>query len=163
MNIIFLDIDGVLNCQTFYETRQKGGTYVENMICKERVSWFNGLCTDVDAKVVISSSWRLGKKIEEMKEIFAEVGGTFEIIGMTPNLKHEACVRGNEILQWIKDNEAILGSYFDYKTYAIIDDDSDMLLWQAENFFKVDHYSGLTPNTCYKIKRFFEGLKCFTV
>ena len=42
-----------------------------------------------------------------------------------------------------------------YNNYAIIDDDSDMLLWQKDNFFQTDSYSGLTPTTCYKIKNFF--------
>jgi hypothetical protein len=41
-----------------------------------------------------------------------------------------------------------------YGNYVIIDDDSDMLLHQAEHFFLTDNYSGLTPNTCYKIKRY---------
>jgi hypothetical protein len=30
-----------------------------------------------------------------------------------------------------------------------------MLLWQQHNFFQTDNYSGLTPTTTYKIKRFF--------
>jgi len=45
-------------------------------------------------------------------------------------------------------------NYYDFYKYAIIDDDSDMLLNQEQNFFQTDNYSGLTPNTCYKIKRF---------
>lgn len=158
MNIIFLDIDGVLNCQLFYTEQGKnnGGTYCENQICKERVSWLNALCLDVDAKVVISSTWRLGRTVDELKSIFLEVGGTFEIIDKTPNLRHEGCVRGNEIYHWVEKNRELLGvmSASDFHTYVIIDDDSDMLLWQREHFFQTDSYSGLTPNTCYKIKRF---------
>jgi hypothetical protein len=60
----------------------------------------------------------------------------------------------------VKDNikpETHGCNYFDFHKYAIIDDDSDMLLNQRFNFFQTDNYSGLTPNTCYKIKRFFTG------
>jgi HAD domain in Swiss Army Knife RNA repair proteins len=157
MRLIFLDIDGVLNCQLFFAERTKvvGGTYLENNICKERLGWLNELCSETGAKVVISSTWRLGNKLCELQDLFNIVGGTFEIVGYTPNLRHEACVRGNEILQYIKDHEE-LGYHSDYHDYAIIDDDSDMLLWQKDNFFQTDTYAGLTPNICHKIKRFFE-------
>lgn len=157
MRVIFLDIDGVLNCQTFYTNRPKEGTYVQQSICTERVSWLNELCKEMDIKVVISSSWRLGRTVEEMREIFSEIGGTFEIIDSTPNLRGDGCLRGNEIYNWIEKNKELLevSSSSDYHEYVIIDDDSDMLLWQRENFFQTDTYSGLTPTTVYKIKRFF--------
>jgi hypothetical protein len=29
-------------------------------------------------------------------------------------------------------------------------------VWQREHFFQTDNYSGLTPNICYKIQRFFK-------
>jgi hypothetical protein len=159
MNIIFLDIDGVLNCQTFYENRIKGGANVESPIrniCKERVKWLNELCESTKAKVVISSTWR-HSGLKYCKEILQEAGATFDIIDITPDLRFKGAVRGNEIKLWIDENiEKLSGiKYYDYKSYAIIDDDSDMLLWQKENFFQTDNYSGLTPNTCYKIGRFF--------
>ena len=59
--------------------------------------------------------------------------------------------RGNEIDIWLKNSER-------YKDtdYVIFDDDSDMLLWQQKHFFKTDNYSGLTPTTCYKAKRYLD-------
>lgn len=171
MNLIFLDIDGVLNCQLFFDINTgkrelrksvKSGNldkddYYGSQLCLERIGWLNDLCKEVDAKIVISSTWRLGKTIEELQSIFNKSGATFEIIDKTPNLRGNGCLRGNEIYQWIYDNsEKICGKpYYEFKSYAIIDDDSDMLLWQAPHFFKTDNYSGLTPNTCYKIKQFF--------
>ena len=160
MRIIFLDIDGVLNCELFYKNRKQEGTYAQQSICTDRVKWLNELCKDTGAKVVLSSTWRLGRTIEEIREIFTEVGGTFEVIDKTPNLRHEGCVRGNEIYDWIAKNTELIGCLgANYKDYVIIDDDSDMLLWQAEHFFKTDNYSGLTPTTCYKIKRFFNSVQ----
>nr|WP_298656281.1 HAD domain-containing protein [uncultured Flavobacterium sp.] len=160
-SIVFLDIDGVLNCQTFYmanppETR---GSYPLSEICKERVQWLNELCKDVNAKVVISSTWRIGKTVEQLEAIFNEVGATFEIIDKTPSYHFKGSVRGNEIKAWLEENCKKLFDCYDrdFKRYVIIDDDSDMLLWQRNHFFQTDNYSGLTPNICYKIKMFLQG------
>ena len=162
---IFLDIDGVFNCQTFYKERfdkwEKDGypqdethlQYKMNQLCKERFGWFNDLVEEIDAKVVISSTWRMDGK-EELQFIFDAMGATFEIFDVTPRTGYE---RGTEISKWLKDNikpELYGVHYFDFYRYAIIDDDSDMLLNQGPHFFQTDNYSGLTPNTCYKIKRF---------
>lgn len=172
--IIFLDIDGVFNCQTFYEEKFRASQkeiknslrkevssknisrmeYYTSLICKERVKWFSELCQEINAVVVVSSTWRLNKTVEELQLIFNNCGGNFKVIDKTLRLGYE---RGIEISKWLKDNikkETHGCSYFDFKNYVIIDDDSDMLLNQREHFFQTDPYSGLTPNTCYKIKRF---------
>ena len=175
--IIFLDIDGVFNCQLFYKSQQFNDykeakkslrkslkakeiemlDYYQSQICRERIGWFNKLCKEVNAVVVISSTWRMGKTIEQLQEIMDYCGGTFKIIGKTDYNGYE---RGTEISKWLKDNikpKTHGCHYFDFHRYAIIDDDSDMLLNQKEHFFQTDNYSGLTPTTCYKIKRFITG------
>lgn len=181
-NVIFLDVDGVLNCQLFYEEsmwhkllldkiplyrqvkkllrkllKKKGITrmeYYANQLCKNRIVMLNELCEETDSVIVVSSSWRTNKTVDELQHIFNNSGTTFKIISKTPFTGYE---RGTEISKWLKynineDEHGCL--YFDFYRYAIIDDDSDMLLNQATHFFKTDNYSGLTPNTCYKIKRF---------
>ena len=40
----------------------------------------------------------------------------------------------------------ILGDKMSKIKYIIFDDDSDMLLWQRENYFRVDPYCGLAEN-----------------
>jgi len=175
--IIFLDIDGVFNCQIFYQSQQftdykdakktlrkkvkKGDIerleYYKSQICPERIRWFSDLCREVNADVVISSTWRLGKTVNELQDIMNYCGGDFRIIGKTDHFGYE---RGIEISKWLKDNikpEKYGCEYYDFCRYAIIDDDSDMLLNQRFNFFQTDNYSGLTPTICYKIKRFFTG------
>lgn len=160
MNIIFLDIDGVLNCEEFYLERQKKRkelSYPLDQICPKRIQWLNDLCEGLDARVVISSTWR-SDGLAAMQHLFVQLGATFPVLDVTPHLGRYT-VRGNEILAWIEQNEKLLGCYrHEFLTYAIIDDDSDMLLWQRDHFFQTDAYSGLTPNTCYRIKRFFEKL-----
>lgn len=171
-NIIFLDIDGVLNCELLYEVRELGGykeakkqlvksvksgainrlEYYQSRICKNRMAMLNKLCEETESVVVLSSTWR---KIDGVEEILKQCGATFEIIGKTG----QCCsgIRGVEIYNWLDKNcKELFGIHgSDFYRYAIIDDDSDMLLKQAQHFFQTDNYSGLTPNTCYKIKRFF--------
>ncbi len=169
--IIFLDIDGVLNCEVFYNSKQaqeareevktdpeSESSHWKHQICRERVSWLNDLCTEINAEVVISSSWR-GSGLEYCQKALQEAGATFEMIGVTPHLNQEGCLRGNEIYLWLQKNivPATHGMFAsDFKKYVIIDDDSDMLLWQQPNFFQTDRYSGLTPNMCWKIKNFLK-------
>lgn len=184
-NIIFLDVDGVLNCEIFYMERfnhlhRFDGVpfyktvkkylkknvkkkeiskldFYKSQICPMRIGLLNKLCEETNSAVVISESMRGNNTVEGLQEIFKYCGGTFTIIDKTGH--SEDRFRGIEILNWLKENSKKLFDieYYDFYHYAIIDDDSDMLLWQQHNFFKTDSYSGLTHNTCYKIKRFFSS------
>ena len=166
-NIIFLDIDGVLNCQTFFESYHNSkkvlrkqlksneidkSDYYKSQLCVERIMWLNKLCADTKANVVISSTWRKNKTVEELQEILNNSGATFKIIGKTGI--DESRIRGVEISKYLDHYRGELKLDCEY---VIIDDDSDMLLQQQHNFFQTDNYSGLTPNTCYKISLFFES------
>jgi hypothetical protein len=182
-SIIFLDVDGVLNCQLFYTEKfahleRFDGIplykvvkkflrklwkhkeisdldYHKSQICSKRISWLNELCAETNSAIVISASMRNGRTIEQLQEIFNYCGATFTIIDKTSYCNCR--IRGVEILNWMKDNcmKWFGVNYYDFYKYAIIDDDSDMLLWQQDHFFQVDNYSGLTPTTCYKIKNYF--------
>ena len=182
-NIIFLDVDGVLNCQIFYDeyfqhiqrydniplykvvkkhlrkiVKKKEISrleYYKSQMDGKRIGWLNTLCEETNSAVVLSASMRGGKSVQDLQRIFNYCGATFTIISKTGH--SESRIRGVEILNWLKDNcmQWFGVNYYDFHRYAIIDDDSDMLLWQQHNFFHCDNYSGLTPNTCYKIKRFF--------
>jgi hypothetical protein len=170
-NIIFLDIDGVLNCDIFYRESYKSAKkklkkavkkneidsleYYKSQICSNRVALLNQLCIDTNAVIVVSSSWRNNKTVEELQTILNNSGATFTVIDKTPYTGYE---RGTEISKWLNENikpETYGCQSYDFYQYAIIDDDSDMLLNQQQHFFQTDSYSGLTYNTCYRIKRFF--------
>ena len=112
------------------------------------------MCQETNSVVVLSSTWRLNKTLIEIQNILINSGATFEIIGKTKFTGYE---RGTEISLWLKENintEEHGCFSFDFYRYVIIDDDSDMLLDQATNFFQTDKYSGLTSTTCSKIKQF---------
>lgn len=154
--IIFLDFDGVLNSQLWY-VRTKGSREIDDLD-KEAIGFLNNLIEDTGAKVVVSSTWRLGRTVEELQEILNRNGFKGEVIGKTISMNNgedgDCILRGNEILQWIKSHPAEVGvGYWDYKNYVIFDDDSDMLYWQRNNFIQTDPYVGLTPNDVFKAKK----------
>jgi hypothetical protein len=158
IKLLILDIDGVLNHEIFYNKRfdeMKNGTYKEleyplSEIDPISVQKISLICEKTNAKIIISSTWRYGRTIEELQKILEFFGFTGEIIDATPILHGDHIVRGNEILKWIKDNQDLVGKYWDYKNYVILDDDSDMLLWQKDNFILVDRYTGITDNDVEK-------------
>lgn len=141
MKLLFLDIDGVLN----NELRAQSEVYQIDPECAQN---FNSLIDRTGAKIVISSSWRLGMTLEDLKRVFEEKGLKGEIIGVTPRLfPDDGYVRGNEILMWLRENESIYGErYYNYQNYLILDDDEDMLYQQRDNFLQTDNYVGLTHN-----------------
>ena len=182
-NVIFLDVDGVLNCQLFYTeyfahlerfdgiplykvvkkylrklVKKKEMTdmeYYKSQMCSKRMSWLNELCAETNSAIVLSASMRSGHTVEKLQEIFNMCGATFTIIDKTGYC--DCRIHGVEINKWLQDNsEKWFGApYYDFYRFAIIDDDSDMLLWQQDHFFQTDNFNGLTPTTCYKIKRYF--------
>lgn len=166
MKIIFLDIDGVLNHQIWFENWL---VYKKEMGITERDErrWFdprcvallNSLTDDTGAKIVVSSSWRLGKRVEDLKELLKSVGITGEVISKTPELEFTgleeysySVPRGCEIKAWLETNKDILSMKMSKVKYIILDDDSDMLYWQRENYIMVDRYCGLTPEIIKRAK-----------
>lgn len=162
LNIVFLDIDGVLNSHQYYERRHKAikragndweiwGGHPNNEIDPKAIKVLNELAKD--CKFVISSVWR-GNKNPTVEETLKAVGFEGEIIGKTGYGCNDCC-RGNEIYRWLKDNEELIGcKYYNFKSYVILDDDSDFLLNQASHFFLCDTYTGITSTLVYRIKRF---------
>ena len=162
MNIIFLDVDGVLNNELFYtrkrikhEEQSEGiHEYRKRQFDPRCIGLLNAITDDNKAKIVLSSTWRKTRGgINYLKKLFEEVGITGELVGLTPTYYIEelksSVPRGVEIYGWLNNTKLKIGNY------VIIDDDSDMLLWQKEHYFHVDAYSGLTKNVAYKIKRYF--------
>lgn len=159
MKIVFLDIDGVLNHEHFYKEkhgkRSEESTinYPYSEIDPKSVERLNILCKETGAKVVISSTWRRSG-LEYCKDVLEFHGFTGDIIDITPSGRGEMTLRGNEILQWVKDNQELLGeSYYNFTEYVILDDDSDMLYWQRNNFLLIDRFVGLTMGNVFQAKK----------
>ncbi len=154
--IIFLDFDGVLN-NTVHAFNAKGKDWQNQELDRDCIERLNNLIKETGAKVVVTSTWRLNRTVEELQSILNKYGFEGQVIGKTPSYRHldgVRVLRGNEILHWISENENIIGAkYYDYKRYVILDDDSDMLYWQKDNFICVDAYCGITPKTIFMAKK----------
>lgn len=115
MNVIFLDIDGVLNARPFVEgrdTRDWAG-----LIDPLAVARLNSLVGRAAAKIVISSSWRCQMPIARIAHILLLHGHEGEIIGATPRL---LASRGAEIQAWLDDTPS------PPRAFVILDDVDDM-------------------------------------
>mgnify|MGYP005857029319 CR=1 FL=1 len=160
--IIFLDIDGVMN-HAIYFKRRKEGKFERDPIDPECVQYLNRIIAATGAKVVISSTWRMHYDIEYMQTILDQKGFEGEVIGETPDVysshKYNA-PRGCEIKDWIKKHVERDNYDLTYRRFIILDDDSDMLLSQAEHFIRTDFMgAGLTENLAYRAKRTLLGLE----
>jgi hypothetical protein len=149
--LIFLDIDGVLNSELFYKIRSEDELYkIEGYpLCEidpSAIEKVNKIIRKTGAKVIISSSWRIGRSIEYFQELFNKKGFIGTISGLTPHLSFkqntETVPRGCEI-------EVYLSANYSYNEkakikYVIIDDDADMMLYQKNNFLLTNEYDGIT-------------------
>ena len=86
----------------------------------KNVEVLNEVIRRTQAKIVISSSWRHGWSLDEIKEALVRSSFQFPelIIGITPRHGDYRC-RGREIKEWIEANGPI-------QHFVILDDDSDM-------------------------------------
>ena len=123
MNIIFLDIDGVLNSTMgFIQNR-------EIHIWKPNVDLFYEAIQQIpDCKIVISSSWRCGD-LNYFLDFVKNMNCTELFQPLVPYLHSDYCTRklwkkrGYEIKEW-------LSRHTNVTKYLCIDDDSDFLSGQ---------------------------------
>jgi len=133
--VIFLDIDGVLNCLT---TKERHGPFLG--IDQKLVKIFNKIIRKTRAKVVLSSTWRLHSGWLKTME---ENGLKCEFLGRTISLSgtHSAVGRGLEINKWLNENKV--------DKYCIIDDDDNML--PEQKLFRTVFKTGLTKKIAEEI------------
>ena len=122
MKVIFLDVDGVLNCTSTKETIGGRCKFVEDRkieILKEIVE-----CTD--ARIVLSSTWRLGwiwkdEDPNSYDEFYEGLVRKLNEHGLTlyDKTKQLGTHRGREIDEW-------LSRHPDTESFVILDDESDM-------------------------------------
>ena len=157
---LFLDIDGVLNHEKFYQNRfnllKQHKEIPSYPLCE--FDQVNRILDETNANLVISSSWRFDK---DLKNILKKVGLRFDNFEITPYLCGQ--IRGLEIKKYIDD--LLLSDEYKDKTtfnermhpekvirYCILDDDSDMLYDQRNNFVQTNACgSGLTKRLANKV------------
>ena len=162
MKILFLDIDGVVNCATTTQ-RHRGCIGIDPMM-----AFLVGKITLAvpDLKVVLSSSWR--HMTEGREEVERQVVPIFDI---TPSVREPGRIRGDEIKAWLDANPLIkcehptscppfsraMCMWHPIEKYAILDDDSDMLPEQMPNFFQTSWQTGITPEIAERVINHFKN------
>ena len=121
MRVIFLDIDGCLvtarAMRIARELRTPGPlTNLNKCFDEDCVNVLNRFIEASGAKVVVSSTWRIGQTIASMQDIMNKNKVKCEVIGLTGFDKDG--IRGLEIWEWLLSNK---GKWDDY---LVIDDDS---------------------------------------
>lgn len=128
MKILFLDVDGVMNCQGTF-TKDPNATFPIDQYMAFLVG---KIVLETGCKVVLSSSWKHHK--DSIDYIHRRIVNIYDT---TPDV---GSVRGDEIKAWL-DN-----SKYKVDRYAILDDNSDMLPEQMPNFFKTQWLVGITED-----------------
>jgi hypothetical protein len=143
-NIVFLDIDGVLcNPRACIAMGDIGGvfSYLDPVACM----LVRRICEEKDAKLVISSSWRI---LYDRFSIQAILNAACPKLGRYMFMDERWCTpshnggdgfefgRGREIQSWIRNYSA------EFNRFVILDDDSDMDPYM-DSLVKCDTYNGI--------------------
>ena len=159
MKVIFLDIDGVLNCENAYRSGEcqyqewiweDGRKDHYQRFCSWSKEWLNRLIEETGAKIVISSTWRMSG-IDFMRKVWELEEMSGELIGITPSLRSDrlSIPRGLEIqyflendlkfhhINWSREAQDKIIKESGVENYIIVDDDSDMLYGQRNHFVHV--------------------------
>jgi HAD domain in Swiss Army Knife RNA repair proteins len=108
MKIIFLDIDGVLNCKSTPNPRK-----FPYVVDPKLIVQLKSLIEKTDARVVLSSTWRL-----DPVGLLAARYWDITIFDVCPDMPGSA--RCKEILAW-------LSSHSDVTRFIVVDDEDDQL------------------------------------
>jgi hypothetical protein len=150
MKIIFLDIDGVIN--SAYEwvpmSERKGNpdSYLWDLddLMPKYIKRLNEIIEATDAKVVISSSWRIQYEHTKIEFMLKEQGFVGEVIGETPQFNRTPDGvpqdRGDEIKFWVNTHD-------DIDAFVILDDiDYDGITeYYYPQFVHIKKSTGLLP------------------
>ena len=123
MKVIFLDIDGVLNCSTSKSFCHDDLCGIIHGIDSDKVKRLAKIVEATNAKIVLSSDWRVGwekyyttRKPSHAKYLdnHLKKKGNITLLDKTP-LSHSGYWRGEEILAYLR-------SHPDITNYVILDD-----------------------------------------
>lgn len=136
MKVIFLDIDGVLNCNRTPNPRK-----FPYIIDKKLLARLKKLLRTTKAKVVLSSTWRL----DPIGRYAARHWGV-PFMDVCPDLPTKP--RRNEILAWLAHHPKVT-------RYAVIDDEDDEL--DDLPLFQPSSQTGMTPEIVRGVEKYLSG------
>jgi HAD domain in Swiss Army Knife RNA repair proteins len=136
MKVIFLDIDGVLNCDKTPNPRK-----FPYVVDKKLLSRLKKLLQRTKAKVVLSSTWRL-----DPIGLYAARHWGVPFMDVCPDLPKKP--RRTEILTWLAHHPKV-------KRYAVIDDEDDEL--DDLPLFQPSSKIGMTPELVRGVEKYLSG------
>jgi len=136
MNVIFLDIDGVLNCEDTPNPRK-----FPYIVDARLLSLLKGLLARTGANVVLSSSWRT-----DPVGLLAAKYYDVPFIDVCPDLPEVS--RCEEMLRWLSEHQAV-------HRYVVIDDESDCL--DDLPLFQPSSKTGLTIEIVEGVEKYLSG------
>lgn len=159
MELIFLDIDGVLNnTQNLKKYRLFFRGKRRLLVDVQPVFHFKKLLKEIekeklDVKIVISSSWRLGTILSDWKKLFHHYFNNGEIvIGRTPYLYKDRGIEILKLLELAKEKRYVVDDYI------ILDDDIEDIInhINTEKVMKINRRYGLTGKNIKEILKKLE-------
>jgi len=170
MKVLFLDIDGVINTvgaevgyhymgYKFPFRKPRTEEFLTKHFDPACMYYFYTIIEETGCKIVVSSTWRHGSSLDDMKGWFLDDVISSAIIDKTKSLdpdKHPALVdkrgriqRGEEIYEWLERHPEVT-------TFAVLDDDNDMDAIRM-NFFQTDSHDGLKRELAQKVISFLNN------
>jgi hypothetical protein len=136
MKVIFLDIDGVLNCQKTRNPRD-----YPYFVDKRLLVRLKKLLKRTRAKVVLSSTWRV-----DPIGLFAAKHWGIPFFDVCPDLPKVP--RCKEVLKWLAGHPEVT-------RYVVIDDEDDDL--DGLPLFQPSAKTGLTPQIMNGVEKYLSG------
>ena len=150
MIIIFLDIDGVMNSETYFRSIKTNDNNFSRFNPKA-ILIVTKLLEEFNAQIVISSLWRFALKKELAKELNASgLNKYLHSDSFTPILQPGH--RGNEIKLWLDKHPEI-------SDFLILDDDDDILSEHIPRLVKTTLAEGLHEEHYYKAREILDREK----
>lgn len=156
MNILFLDVEGVLNSSKYLSKKYEE----KGRITLTREEFFDPECMKIlkvivdlyDFYVVITSSWKIAE-YHILKNVFGKYG-----ITIYDRTKNYGDMRGQEIIEWLDNHKN------EVKNYVILDDDifkdyeaTGVLSHLVKTSFMAEH--ALESKHIYEIEKILKETK----
>jgi HAD domain in Swiss Army Knife RNA repair proteins len=136
VRVIFLDIDGVLNCKKTPNPRE-----LPYIVDRRLLRIFLRMVTRARAKIVLISDWR-----HDPAGLFSARYWGIRYVDIVPYLPKRS--RGEQILLWLKKHPKV-------RRYVVIDDDDDQL--DNLTLFQPSSSEGINAKIANGVVKYLQG------
>lgn len=149
MKTIFLDIDGVINHDDWYERDDYfQNNFKDPDLDPNCINLINDLCESTNAKIILSSDWRFHEQTtERLKRAGLDIFDK-TIIDFKSYCRQSS--RGEEIKNYLDNHPEI-------EKYVIFDDRTDIYPEQLPYYIHIDPAHGLTKGYIEIAKKILEN------